>query len=33
MTQCKECGVEKEVGEKTGYCLECLDWILSELRK
>ena len=31
--KCKECGEIKEVGKKTGECLECLDWKMDGLRK
>jgi hypothetical protein len=30
---CLECGKLKEVGEKTGECLECLDWKMGDLRR
>ena len=31
--KCKECGKIKQCGEKTLTCLECLDWIINNLRK
>ena len=31
--KCKECGKSKPIGDKTGECLECLDWKMSDLRK
>jgi hypothetical protein len=31
--RCKECGEIKLIGEKTGECLDCLDWKMDELRK
>ena len=30
---CKECKNFAELGEKTGQCLECLDWKMEELSK
>lgn len=33
VTKCKECGEIKKVGEKTGQCLECLDWKRWESEK
>jgi len=31
--KCKECGEHKELGEKTGLCLSCLDWKMDDLNR
>ena len=31
--KCKECGKDVPIGEKTGQCLECLDWKMYDLEK
>jgi hypothetical protein len=31
--KCLGCGHVGKVGDKTGECLDCLDWKMSELRK
>lgn len=32
-TRCNECRKIKLVGNRTGECLDCLDWKMYELRK
>ena len=31
--KCKECDLERELGENTNECLQCLDWKMDDLRK